>query len=311
MKYFFILISIILCFGCENKPKQKIVNPLGMNFVYVEPGTFMFGPKNEFLANYLKHPQHKVTLTKGFYMQTTETTVSQWRAFVKKTGFKTQAEKNGYGYSRHGKRFPSGFSWLRTFKGLYWDNPGYKHTEQHPVTQISWNDVQIFIKWLNKKYGVFYRLPSEAEWEYACRAGTSTDFYFGNMTKKGRDLEHIVNNELGKNAWYEKKSKGYPHPVGLKAPNPWGLYDMYGNVKELCLDHFRYSFSGKHHIDPINFDESKDKMYKDDRIYRGSGWHSIPATSTSSIRGRFGINDYSDLNGFRVVKDVVLEDYEK
>ena len=149
------------------------VPSINYKMVYISPGTFMMGsplgePKRE-----SDERQHKVTLTKAFYVGVTEATVGQWRSFTQDTGYRTEAETGGGAYIYTGKK------WEKK-KGYYWDNPGFSQTEKHPVTCVSWNDAQKFIKFLNQQEGGNkYRLPTEAEWEYACRAGTTTPFSTG------------------------------------------------------------------------------------------------------------------------------------
>jgi len=265
-------------------PAQKISNSLKMEFMYISPGTFMMGsPANE-VQREDPEKQHKVTLTKGFYIQSTETTVGQWRAFVQETGFKTNAEKIGYSWTW------TGIEWKET-KKRYWDKPGFPQTDEHPVTCVSWNDVHEFIKWLNRKEGKTYRLPTEAEWEYACRAGTETPFSIGKC--------------LGDNANYDGK---YPYadcpkgryakgtvPVASFAPNPWGLYDVHGNVWEWCEDVYDEEAYKDNVTDPLNIGKYKEK------VFRSGSWVSYERYCRSANRN-WEVPDtgYFDL-GFRIV----------
>ena len=138
--------------------------------------------------------QHRVTLTKGFYMGATEVTQSQWKAIMG-------------------------------------NNPSYFKGDNRPVEKVSWDDCQEFIRELNlQEGGNKYRLPTEAEWEYTCRAGTTTRFCFGDSESR-----------LGDYAWYSSNSSSKTHPVSRKKPNVWGLYDMHGNVWEWCEDSCEYS----------------------------------------------------------------------
>ena len=109
------------------------------------------------------------------------------------------------------------------------NNPSYFNGPKNPVEEVSWDDCQRFLEKLNLKVGTAHRgkliLPSKAQWEYACRAGSTTKYYFGDDEKK-----------LGDYAWYDQNSENTTHPVGQKKPNAWGLYDMHGNVWELCRD---------------------------------------------------------------------------
>ncbi len=178
--------------------KPKNTNSIGMTFVYIRPGTFMMGSPLSEIGRESNETQYQVTLTKGFYIQTTEVTQRQWRA-------------------------------------LMGNNPSddSKCGDNCPVEQVSWDDVQEFIRRLNQKEGGSYRLPTEAEWEYACRAGTNTRFSFGNS-----------DSQLSSYAWYDVNCDERIHPVAKKQPNVWCLYDMHGNVWEWCQDWYEDYPSG-------------------------------------------------------------------
>jgi len=142
---------------------------------------------------------------------------------------------------------------------------------RRPVINVSWHDVVAYCEWISKKTGQNYRLPTEAEWEYSCRAGTTTKWSFGNDKK-----------ELEKYAWYDKNSESKVHRVGEKKPNPWGLYDMHGNVWEWCADVF-------------------DKKQKT-RVRRGGSWFSNDFYSSSTYRSRsIPLSSFHDV-GFRLVR---------
>jgi len=142
----------------------------------------------------------------------------------------------------------------------------------HPAICMTQLSAKVFCKWLSAKTGRYYRLPTEAEWEYACRAGTTTAYYFGDDPAK-----------LGEHAWYYKNSDGKYHPVGQKKPNPWGLYDMHGNVSEWVLDQYDEEYyatlAGKVAKNPLNVPES---LYP--RVVRGGGWNDGPISSRSAAR---------------------------
>ncbi|MFY1110288.1 MAG: SUMF1/EgtB/PvdO family nonheme iron enzyme [Methanosarcinaceae archaeon] len=173
-------------------------NSIGMEFVLIPAGDFQMGsPEYEEGQEEYERPMHEVSIGQDYYLGMYEVTQEQW------------VEVMGY-------------------------NPSYFKGNQNPVEMVSAYGAQAFINKLNEMEGTDkYRLPSEAEWEYACRAGTTTRFSFGDDES-----------ELGEYAWYPDNSGGITHPVGEKEPNPWGLYDMHGNIFEYCQDWEHSSYEG-------------------------------------------------------------------
>ncbi len=168
------------------------------------------------------------------------------------------------------------------------NNSWFKNNLQNPVEQVSWNDAQAFCQKLSQITGKTYRLPTEAEWEYACRAGTTTRYYFGDDA-----------NQLGDYAWYEGNSQNTTHPVGQKRPNAWGLYDMSGNVWEWCEDDWHNNYIGAPTDGSAWIKNNNDNDY---RILRGGCWGFDPTVCRSAIRGINYRRDNRSLNlGFRVV----------
>ncbi|MDY6789926.1 MAG: SUMF1/EgtB/PvdO family nonheme iron enzyme [Thermodesulfobacteriota bacterium] len=194
------------------KPEsKKITNSLGMEFVSIKPGSFGMGSPSSEPGHQSNERQHKVTLTKGFYMQTTEVTQGQWKAVMGNN--------------------PSNFT-----------NCG----DDCPVEKVSWDDAQGFIRKLNQKEGSGkYRLPTEAEWEYTARAGSRTAFANGGIS----ELKCGYDANLDAMGWYCGNSNKTTHQVAQKQPNAWGLYDMHGNVWEWCQDWYKKKLSVRSVID--------------------------------------------------------------
>jgi len=239
---------------------KSFTNSIGMMFVQIPAGTFMMGsPLNE-PGRDSDETQHRVTLTKPFYVQTTEVTQGQWKTVMGTTTI-TQ-----------GCLFP--------VKGQVPNNPSqFKNCgDDCPVERLSWNDCQEFIRKLNQREGNgTYRFPTEAEWEYACRSGTAGPYY----------------DELDRSGWYEGNSGGGTKPVALKAPSAWGLYDMHGNVWEWCLDWYGNYPAG-------SVTDPEGPSMGSSHVCRGSSWSDRPRFCRSANRGRNGPSHRGDGLGFRL-----------
>jgi formylglycine-generating enzyme required for sulfatase activity/serine/threonine protein kinase len=278
-------LDIVLKRMAPSPQRQKISNSLGMEFVYIPPGTFMMGSAFDEPGRNNNEKLHKVTLTQGFYLQTTEVTLDQWRAFIRDTKYSSEAETGKGAWIRRGGKWSNK-------KGRYWDNPGFYQTENDPVTCVSWNDVQSYIKWLNRKEKKKYRLPTESEWEYACRAGSTTAFANGAISelKCGYD-SHL--NDMG---WYCGNSNRKTHPVSKKKPNLWGLYDMHGNVWEWCQDWYEEYPSG-------SITNPTGPSQGSRRVRRGGGWGNDALDCRSSFRGKFWPEGGTRGIGFRLLME--------
>jgi formylglycine-generating enzyme required for sulfatase activity len=167
-------------------------------------------------------------------------------------------------------------------------NPsGFTGNANKPVENVSWNDARAFCQKLSRKTGKKYRLPSEAEWEYACRAGTTTRYFFGDNA-----------NQLEQYAWFWGSSNSGTHPVGQIKPNPWGLYDLYGNIWEWCEDGWHKYYKGA----PVDGTAWNDNHVQSQRrVIRGGSWGNNPQNcrSASRLYDNFDRRHYN--NGFRVV----------
>lgn len=225
--------------------KKHFINSLDMEFRLIEPGSFFMGSDN---GRYDEKPAHKVFITEPYYLGANEVTVGQFRKFVEDTGYKTVAEdKDNSGWIVFMSGENTSADWYRAklsqqekeqrIAEINWQNPDYEQTDEHPVVVVNIDDARAFCEWLSEKEGVRYRLPTEAEWEYACRAGTQTPYSFQTEAR------------LSDYAWYEKNAEGSAHPVAQKCPNPWGLYDMHGNVWEFTSSYYG-RYDGKIKIDP-------------------------------------------------------------
>ncbi|GBD53612.1 SUMF1/EgtB/PvdO family nonheme iron enzyme [Microcystis aeruginosa NIES-298] len=175
------------------------------------------------------------------------------------------------------------------YEAVMGNNPSrFQNNPQNPVEKVSWNDAQAFCQKLSQISGKTYRLPTEAEWEYACRAGTTTRYYFGDDA-----------NQLGDYAWYAGNSQQTTHPVGQKKPNAWGLYDMSGNVWEWCEDNWHDSYENAPKDGSAWLTNDNDYRIRINRIVRGGSFYYNPYRCRSASRlTHYVLNDNI---GFRVV----------
>jgi len=226
--------------------KEIFTNSIGMKFKLIPAGEFMMGSG----IHSSEKPIHKVTINEQFHLGTYSVTQREWKA-------------------------------------LMGTNPSYFRGDDLPVVNVSWDDVQKFIKKLNEKEGTGkYRLPSEAEWEYACRAGSITEYCFGDSKSK-----------LGEYAWYADNSGGKTHPVGQKQPNQWGLYDMHGNVWEWVQD--RWHFYGASDDGSVWDDGSSAN-----RVVRGGGWRISARFCRSANRSNSLPFSHGYNFGFRLLQEL-------
>jgi sulfatase modifying factor 1 len=270
----------------DNAP---ITNSLGMTLVKIKKGEFVMG--SEELPS--EKPPHKVRLTRDFYLAIQPVTVAQFEAFVKDTGYQTEAQKNGKG----ALGFDVDARWFALKKDYSWRKPGFEQDGDHPVVCVSWNDADAFCKWLTKKEGKTYRLPTEAEFEYAARAGTTTRFSSGDDDASLKDVANIADQALltkmdkkivafnaapkgNKSGGIAAWNDGYPFtaPVGKFKPNPWGLHDMHGNVWTWCAD-----WTGKYQDGKQN-DPTGPASSASGRTIRGGAWFVGPLRCRSANR---------------------------
>ncbi|MCI4666304.1 MAG: SUMF1/EgtB/PvdO family nonheme iron enzyme [Neomegalonema sp.] len=264
--------------------------------VAIAGGAYLMGaPKTETLKRRREEPQHRVRL-KSFAIGRTEITVGQYRRFVAATKRKT-----GPG------------CWIvvdgshRESPTATWDSPGFAQTDAHPVTCISWRDAQAYAAWLSRSTGAQYRLPTEAEWEYAARAGTTTRYPWGHPAPAGCPYANVSDETA--HARYSKWifldcADGFAHtgPVASLKPNGWGLFDMIGNVNEWVADCAHSSHKGA----PT---DGGARLGGCDRpkaaIIRGGGWTSFPGNIRSAWRAGLARTSKSSSVGFRVARSLL------
>jgi formylglycine-generating enzyme required for sulfatase activity len=212
--------------------RRVFTNSIGMKLTLIPAGEFLMGlPESDDDSRGDKKPQHRVRITKPFYLGVTEVTQEQ-------------------------------------YERVMGENPSKRRDPQHPVAEVSWKDAMAFCRRLSEKEAKTYRLPTEAEWEYACRAGSTTTWFFG-----------AAESDLKNYAWYNENSGRTAHAVGQKQPNAWGLYDMTGNVWEWCADRY-----GKDYYEKSPENDPGGPASGSKRMYRGGAWIGGEAHCQSAFR---------------------------
>ena len=239
--------------GKSDKPEgmETFVNSMGMEFALIPAGTFQMGcgSEAERCADAEK-PRHEVTISRSFYLGRHEVTQAQWELVMG-------------------------------------ENPSKFKGPRRPVDNVSWEDAREFIRRLNAREGHRrYRLPTEAEWEYAARAGTATAYSF--RDDKG---------QWGDYAWYDGNSGAETHPVGEKRPNAWGLFDMHGNVWEWAQD-----WKGPYTAEPTTDPQGPETGER--RVLRGGSWSDSAGNCRSAFRGGLGPDVRGEFSGFRLALSV-------
>ena len=233
-------------FDSDQKDDTQMLHQDFLQFI-----TGISEPRQQSLQFNKREFMRRVTISKSFYIQTTEVTQAQWRAVMG-------------------------------------SNPSFFKSDNHPVDNVSWNDAQRFISKLNLKEGIKkYRLPTEAEWEYAARAGSAADYCFGDDGGK-----------LAKYAWFEMNTDNKTYPVAQKQANAWSLYDMHGNVWEWVQDWYDADYyAGSHSTDPKGPDSGMG------RVIKGGGWNSSALECRFYQRSRFNPGAGRSFIGFRLVRE--------
>jgi formylglycine-generating enzyme required for sulfatase activity len=289
----------------------EFVNRLGMTFVLVPPGTFVMGsPKEEpgHGGGGFDETLHTVTLSRPFYLSKFETTVGQFRRFVEATKYQTDGEKNGGGHAHDEKAV-----WKHR-PGTHWRKPGFagpfEQKDTHPVVHVSHADSVAFCRWLDaqaKEKGMGYALPTEAEWEWACRAGSATRYWWGADPETTGKVANVGDRFLKgvHPAWPREimpmdDGHAFPAPVGSYRPNGFGLCDMLGNVWEFCST--RSGPYPKEATDPGDLDPKRGFAV------RGGGWSNHPLDARCATRNADPPHFCHSNLGFRVVLRLPAEE---
>jgi formylglycine-generating enzyme required for sulfatase activity len=248
-KVIFFLIFTFFMSSFSVQAADTYINSIDMEFVFIPAGSFFMGSDKK-IKNVKKEeiPRHYINISNDFYIGRYEVTQAQWTAVMG-------------------------------------DNPSVFSHPDNPVENVSWNDINIFINLLNKKEGHNrYSLPTEAQWEYAARAGSETAYFFGNDPK-----------ELGNYAWYEDNSEEKTHMIGQKKPNDWGLFDVLGNVREWTQDFFDENYySESPDADP------EGPASGQNRVVRGGGYGAGPGGCRSGYRSGYSPDERIRSVGFRL-----------
>jgi sulfatase modifying factor 1 len=306
------------------------VNSIGMQLQRIPAGDFIMGseespdrlakdypqlPRKRFEKLQDEAPAHRVRISRAFWLGAHEVTVGQFRLFVEATGFVPESIKDGTGGYGYRKDYdPSTTERGDAFEGrdprYSWLNPGFAQTDSHPVVNITYADALAFAEWLSQREGRRYRLPTEAEWEYAARAGTHTRYHSGDDPASLLKVANVFDAASAVN-WVRWKdmaltgSDGYAFtsPVGSFAPNAWGLFDMHGNAWEWVSDwHGDDYYAKSPAVDP------QGPASGDVRVRRGGSWHTWPFYARASYRNYNAESSRYTLLGFRLVREIAGKD---
>jgi formylglycine-generating enzyme required for sulfatase activity len=272
-----------------------------MKLVEIEPGEFLMGSPEREEGRSDDEQQHRVRITRPYYLGQHEVTVGQFRRFVADTGYKTTLERSG----KPGFGFEADLRAVADLPKFRWNNVGFEQSGEHPVTNVSWEDATAFCRWLSNKEGRTYRLPTEAEWEFACRAGTTTRYFTGEAEESLRPAANLADAaflaKYTEASWSGVWDDGHPFtaPVGSFQPNRLGIYDMAGNVWEWCSDWY-----GKDYYAKSPADDPPGPATGEVHVLRGGAFTNrarfVRSADRDSTRPRYRYN----FTGFRVATTI-------
>ncbi|HEY1121254.1 MAG TPA: SUMF1/EgtB/PvdO family nonheme iron enzyme, partial [Haloferula sp.] len=270
-----VLLFAGVAFAADPVLKLDLGSGSTMDLVLVPAGQFTQGSPSSEASRSSDEAQRQVQISRDYYIGRTAVTRDQWERFIADTRYRTEAETGTSG----------GYGWdgtaLSQRKDFTWRNPGFPQTAEHPVCLVTFPDAQAFCAWLEKKSGRKVTLPTEAQWEYACRAGTTTAW-------------HGANAEI---AWHKGNAGNSTHPVDSKPANPWGLF-IAGNVSEWCLDWYA-PYSAGDAVDPRQ--DNPNLSDKPRRVLRGGSWNRGASNTRSAARYRADPRSRNADIGFRIL----------
>ncbi len=307
---------------------ETIENSIGMRLVRIPAGDFEMGSEESREAVLRafpycdpiwlnsEHPRHSVRITKEFYIGQHEVTLAQFQTFCKHAAYQCEAETDGklkWGYDERRR--------LVELPGLRPWAPGFDIRPDHPVVYVTWNDANAFCGWLSAMEKRTYRLPTEAEWEYVCRAGTTTRYSCGNDPEQTIRYGNVADQDIARlfdnpkiTTWQDGKyvdtatpfpylqghdGSAWTSPVGRYLPNAFGVCDMHGNVWEWCADWYADDYyANSPRSDP------KGPATGTTRVARGGGFHYLPVRLRSAARNHADPAGRGYHGGFRVVRDL-------
>ncbi len=324
MKTFPALLVVLLT-GCATPP-GSVENSLGMRFVRIPAGTFLMGSAESPASLARDFPQydperfrklddeapvHRVRITQDFLLGQHEVTVGQFRSFLAASGHVPESVADGTGgYGYNPAYDPAQTQRGDAFEGrdprYSWRNPGFPQDDDHPVVNVTWNDAVALASWLTRREGVRYRLPTEAEWEYACRAGTNTRYSSGDDPAGLARVANVFDADAATNwpKWQEfalpvHDGYAFTAPVGSFAPNAFGLHDMHGNVWEWMADWHADDWYAR-----SPSDDPQGPATGAVRVRRGGSWHTWPFYARCAFRNWNSPQTRYVLVGIRLVREI-------
>jgi formylglycine-generating enzyme required for sulfatase activity/uncharacterized caspase-like protein len=270
---------------------------LAPEMVRIAGGCFQMGSPSSEAGRYDGEQQHQVCVD-SFWLSTYEVTVEAFRWFTQAAQYRTEAESNAGGYTGCVGYKDGSWNWQ---EGLTWERPGFSQTDRHPVVCVSWNDATAYAAWLSQQTGKRYRLPTEAEWEYAARGGTPTSRYWGDAAQEACRYANVAD-QTAKRTFTDwtihacEDGVVYTAPVGSYDANPYGLYDILGNVWEWTCSAWSETYDG-----------SETRCVTGDsgahRVHRGGGWHRYPRYVRAAIRSPAAAASRYAALGFRLARE--------